>query len=253
MTLKDKEIIVFEFSGVLKDYQEPLSNELIEAINKLLQDRTVIVLSDKDKDTVFSSFVAHCSSDNLNNLVLATLSGSELWFKYENVIWKRLYSNKLSLREKSFIYNNFEKLYKTELLFYDYKYGEIAQDHGSQITFSLLGEKAPLADQISFDRGGWNRTKLVKELNKLMPQFSITVSDHMSINVTASRVNILNVISNFYNLFKSKNIKNIIDSQKVLYVNSSLQSNINDAIVGVDLVVVENVNDTVKLIERLCN
>lgn len=62
--------------------------------------------------------------------------------------------------------------------------GDRIEDRGSQITFSGLGQKAPLEEKKKWDPDFSKRTKIKGVLDKLIPEFSVGLGGATSIDVT---------------------------------------------------------------------
>ena len=63
-------------------------------------------------------------------------------------------------------------------------WGEAIEDRGSQVTFSALGQQAPLAEKEKWDPDFAKRKKITAILEKLIPEFSIRMGGATSIDVT---------------------------------------------------------------------
>jgi HAD superfamily hydrolase (TIGR01484 family) len=63
-------------------------------------------------------------------------------------------------------------------------WGEIIEDRGSQITFSALGQQAPLAEKEKWDPDFAKRQKMKKLLDKLLPEYSVHLGGTTSVDVT---------------------------------------------------------------------
>jgi hydroxymethylpyrimidine pyrophosphatase-like HAD family hydrolase len=63
-------------------------------------------------------------------------------------------------------------------------WGDLIQDRGSQITFSGLGQQAPLEDKKKWDPDFAKRKKIKVLLDKLIPEFSVRLGGATSIDVT---------------------------------------------------------------------
>jgi HAD superfamily hydrolase (TIGR01484 family) len=60
----------------------------------------------------------------------------------------------------------------------------VIEDRGSQVTFSALGQQAPLAEKEKWDPDFSKRKKITAILEKLLPEFSIRMGGATSIDVT---------------------------------------------------------------------
>ena len=63
-------------------------------------------------------------------------------------------------------------------------WGEVIEDRGSQITFSALGQQAPLDEKKKWDPDFAKRKKIKAILDKLIPEFSVRLGGATSIDVT---------------------------------------------------------------------
>ncbi len=64
------------------------------------------------------------------------------------------------------------------------EFGQIFEDRGSQVTYSALGQQAPLADKEEWDADFAKRKKITAILETLIPEFSIRIGGATSIDVT---------------------------------------------------------------------
>jgi HAD superfamily hydrolase (TIGR01484 family) len=63
-------------------------------------------------------------------------------------------------------------------------WGEVIEDRGSQITFSALGQQAPLEEKKKWDPDFAKRKKIAAVLDTLIPEFSVRMGGATSIDVT---------------------------------------------------------------------
>jgi len=54
--------------------------------------------------------------------------------------------------------------------------GKVVEDRGSQVTFSALGQQAPLAEKEKWDPDFAKRKKITAILETLIPEFSIRMA-----------------------------------------------------------------------------
>ena len=63
-------------------------------------------------------------------------------------------------------------------------WGEVIEDRGSQITYSALGQQAPLEEKKKWDADFVKRKKIKTILDKLIPEFSVRLGGTTSVDVT---------------------------------------------------------------------
>ena len=98
--------------------------------------------------------------------------------------WKKLYSEDFTDGEKERITSSLQEVddhsgFKTEKT-----WGEVIEDRGSQITFSALGQEAPLEEKKQWDPDFAKRKKMKESLDQLIPGFSVRLGGTTSIDVT---------------------------------------------------------------------
>ncbi len=62
--------------------------------------------------------------------------------------------------------------------------GEIIEDRGSQITFSALGQQAPIEEKKKWDPDFIKRKKMKTLLDHLIPEFSVRLGGTTSVDIT---------------------------------------------------------------------
>ena len=63
-------------------------------------------------------------------------------------------------------------------------WGEVIEDRGSQITFSALGQQAPIEEKKKWDADFAKRQRMKSQLDTLIPEFSIHLGGTTSVDVT---------------------------------------------------------------------
>jgi phosphomannomutase len=122
-----------------------------------------------------------CDED-LNNLFLLPTCGTK-FFKY-NSDWEQLYSEDFTNTEKGKIIGALKQSIELSGFTVEKIWGEVIEDRGSQITFSALGQQAPIEEKKKWDVDFAKRTKMKILLDDLIPEFSVRLGGTTSIDVT---------------------------------------------------------------------
>jgi phosphomannomutase len=178
-----KKLIVFDLDGTLAESKSSLDSEMAGLLHELLGAVKVAVISGGDWpqfETQLLSNLPH--DDSLMNLSLLPTCGTK-FFRYEGD-WKKLYSEDFTAEEKEKIISSLNKAlgitgYKVEKV-----WGEVIEDRGSQITFSALGQQAPLEDKKKWDPDFAKRKKIQAILETFIPEFSVRLGGTTSVDVT---------------------------------------------------------------------
>jgi phosphomannomutase len=105
------------------------------------------------------------------------------FYKYE-LGWKKLYSEDFTDEEKEKIISSLKKAIGLSGFEAERVWGEPIEDRGSQITYSVLGQQAPLAEKKRWDPNFAKRKKVKAILDTFIPEFSVRMGGATSIDVT---------------------------------------------------------------------
>ena len=178
-----KKLIVFDLDGTLAESKASIDAEMATLLDSLLKIVKVSVISGGDWSQFEKQVVARLSQDErLKNLSLLPTCGTK-FYKYDSK-WDLLYSEDFTAAEKKKILNSLQQATETPDLKPVQTWGELIQDRGSQITFSGLGQQAPLEEKKKWDPDFAKRKKIKVLLDKLIPKFSVRLGGATSIDVT---------------------------------------------------------------------
>ena len=178
-----KKLIVYDLDGTLAASKSPLDAEMAGLLHELLGILKVAVISGGAWKQFEEQLLSNLPRDErLANLSLLPTCGTQ-FFRY-GADWKKVYSEDLAADEKARIESSLEKAvseagYKPQKL-----WGEQIEDRGSQITFSALGQEAPLAEKDKWDPDYAKRKKIKAILDRSLPEFSVRMGGATSIDVT---------------------------------------------------------------------
>jgi HAD superfamily hydrolase (TIGR01484 family) len=178
-----KELIVFDLDGTLAESKSSLDAEMAALLHKLLGTVKVAVISGGNWPQFEKQLLSNLPHDErFANLSLLPTCGTK-FFQYTGE-WKKLYSEDFTADEKSKIISSFEKAVEAAGYKVQKVWGEVIEDRGSQITFSALGQQAPLVEKEKWDPDFSKRKKIKAILDPLIPEFTVRLGGSTSIDVT---------------------------------------------------------------------
>lgn len=184
MKFPEKKIILFDLDGTLALSKSPITTEMRNAIAQLMKHIKVGVITGGNWEQCRKQVIDQLPEEAFNfmhQLYVLPTSGTRL--RIHNGSWEEIYSELLSDNERKIIADalnvSIEGLYKTESV-----HGEIIEDRGSQITFSALGQQAPLHLKEKFDPDQKIRHVIVKKLINIIPEYDIRIGGSTSIDIT---------------------------------------------------------------------
>lgn len=182
-----KKIIVFDLDGTLAESKSSLDAGMAELLNTLLGGMKVAVISGGNWPQFEKQLLANLThGEHLENLFLLPTCGTK-FYKYTGE-WKKIYSEDFTPDEKGKVIRSLTKTME-ELGFRNEKlWGEVIEDRGSQITFSALGQQAPIEEKKKWDPEFAKRRKMKTMLDILIPGFSVRLGGTTSVDITKSGI-----------------------------------------------------------------
>jgi hypothetical protein len=120
--------------------------------------------------------------ESLKNLSLLPTCGTK-FFRYEET-WKEIYSEDFSPEQRKKIIGSLDQALGLSGFKQEKLWGELIEDRGSQITFSALGQEAPIEEKKRWDPDFAKRKKIKAILDTLIPEYSVRMGGATSIDVT---------------------------------------------------------------------
>ena len=178
-----KKLIVFDLDGTLAPSKSSLDPQTAGLLRDLLDIIKVAVIS----GGAWTQFEMQLLTDLPKNSLLTNLSllptcGTK-FFQY-NGTWEEIYSEDLTAAEKRKIRDSLDRAAGEAGDRAKKVWGEVIEDRGSQVTYSALGQQAPLAEKEEWDPDFAKRKKITAILETLIPEFSIRIGGATSIDVT---------------------------------------------------------------------
>lgn len=178
-----KKLIVFDLDGTLAESKSSLDPEMSTLIDNLLGVVKVAVISGGDWNQFEKQVLGHLTHDDLlRNLSLLPTCGTK-FFRYDGA-WEKLYSEDFTAEEKQKIITSLNSAIEQSGFKAGKHWGALIEDRGSQITFSALGQQAPIDEKKKWDPDFAKRQKIKAILDRSIPEFSVRLGGATSIDVT---------------------------------------------------------------------
>ncbi len=215
-----KKLIVFDLDGTLAKSKSALDSEMAALLHELLSIVKVAVISGGDWPQFEKQVLSHLPHDgSLANLSLLPTCGTK-FFRYTGT-WKKLYEEDFTPDEKAKIVASLKQAVAEPGYNAEKVWGEVIEDRGSQITFSALGQAAPLEEKKKWDPDFSKRKKIKSILDPLIPGFSVRLGGATSIDVTKPG------IDKAYGIGKLRDVLGI-SLKEMLFVGDALFPGGND-------------------------
>jgi hypothetical protein len=241
-----KKLIVFDLDGTLAESKSALDPEMAALLAGLLAVVKVAVISGGDWPQFNKQLVSNLPPGQLmDNLLLLPTCGTK-FFRFDGQ-WKKLYSEDFTPAEKEKTISSMNRALAEAGFKPEKTWGEIVEDRGSQITFSALGQQAPLIDKEMWDHDFSKRIKIKAILDTYIPEFSVRMGGTTSIDVTKPG------IDKAYGIRKLRDILGIAIDE-MIFIGDAIFPGGNDyppKEIGVLSICVRDVHETKRVIEAI--
>ncbi|KAK4161763.1 HAD-like protein [Cladorrhinum sp. PSN259] len=181
-------LVAFDLDGTLAASKQAIEDTMANALADLLEVSHVAVISGGDwpqfEKQVASRLPARA---NRSKLWLLPTTGTKL-YTFQNGEWQRVYADLFSDDEKKKILEAFDLSLEKTGFKPEKTWGKRIEDRGSQITFSALGQEAPIHEKEHWDPDFVKRKVIQQDLRERLPNLSINMGGATSIDITQQGV-----------------------------------------------------------------
>jgi len=178
-----KKLIVFDLDGTLAESKSPLDDEMAALLGSLLAIVKVAIISGGGWAQFEQQVLANLRpGDHLENLSLLPTCGTK-FYRFDGD-WKKIYSEDFTANEKEKIIGALRHVADASGFAADKVWGDTIEDRDSQITYSALGQHAPIEEKKKWDPDFAKRKAMKVRLDQLIPEDSVRLGGTTSIDVT---------------------------------------------------------------------
>jgi hypothetical protein len=183
-----KQLVAFDLDNTLAASKQALEPFMGEALADLLGVAHVAVISGGDWPQ-FQKQVASRLPERADRskLWLMPTTGTKL-YTFRDGEWGTVYAELFEPELKARILSAFTESLAATGFTPEQTWGELVEDRGSQITFSALGQQAPLEEKEHWDPDFAKRKIIQADLRTRLPGLSINMGGATSIDITREGV-----------------------------------------------------------------
>jgi len=186
----DATLIAFDLDDTLAPSKAPLPDAVASALSRLLERASVAIISGGQIGQFRQQVIARltdASPEGLGRLFLMPVTGTQYW-RFADGAWAMRYEDGLTADEKAAALAAIESTAKDFGYWEAETWGPILEDRGSQITFSALGQQAPVEAKKAWDPSGEKKNRLAAAVQAQLPQLSVRSGGSTSIDITRAGV-----------------------------------------------------------------
>jgi phosphomannomutase len=177
--------VVFDLDDTLAESKSTMDPAMSQALAALLERVPVCIISggrfEQFESQALDGFTASAAA--LARLHLMPTCGTR-YYLWDGSSWAMQYAEDLSDDEKARSMAALEQGAQELGLWHPGPWGDIIEDRGSQITFSALGQRAPVAEKVAWDPDGAKKRALWEYVSPRLPDLEVRGGGSTSIDIT---------------------------------------------------------------------
>lgn len=238
---------IFDLDGTLAESKSPIDKQMGRLLSDLMKNKIIGIVTGGKWLQVKKQLIKRLPEDAyLRHLFVFCCSGG-VGMQFCNSRWNKIYDHSFTEEENKKIINAIKESVEESGIKIGRTYGSQTELRGSQITWSGLGQEAPLKEKINFDVGGFKRFRIADLLSKKINGYEIRVNATSSIDITKKGINKAYAVRK---LFETSHIQ----TQYAVFIGDGLYPGGNDEIVketGIDVIKVNSPSDTKTIIRSV--
>lgn len=179
-------LVAFDLDDTLAPSKSPLDPRMAGLLLRLLERVDVCIISGGQISQFRSQVIDQLpvtADAPLSRLHLMPTCGTQ-YYRHDGAGWDQVYAETLTDDEKSRALAAVETEARRLGLWESETWGPILEDRDSQITFSALGQSAPVAAKSAWDPTGERKSALREAVAALLPDLEVRSGGSTSVDIT---------------------------------------------------------------------
>lgn len=179
-------LVAFDLDDTLAASKSPLDPAMARRLIALLDVVPVCIISGGQFGQFSAQVVERLTDaphESLERLHLMPTCGTQ-YFRFADGAWTLIYAQDLADDEKARALGALESEARRLGYWETETWGPILEDRGSQITFSALGQSAPVSEKAAWDPTGEKKNTLRAAVQDLLPDLEVRSGGSTSVDIT---------------------------------------------------------------------
>lgn len=183
------QLIAFDLDDTLAPSKSPMPAPMARVLTDLLDLLPVCIISGGHFGQFQDQVLAHLPATpaQLGRLHLMPTCGTR-YLRHDGAAWQQVYAHDLTAGEKAAALAAVEEEARRLGLWEERTWGPALEDRGSQITFSALGQEAPLDAKKAWDPTGAKKEALRAAVAGRLPSLEVRSGGSTSVDITREGV-----------------------------------------------------------------
>ncbi|GED98188.1 HAD-IIB family hydrolase [Gordonia crocea] len=237
---KSYSLVMFDLDDTLAASKSPLSDDMVDLMRRLLREASVCIISGGNETQFRNQVLGRLGAvDGLADLHLMPTCGTQ-YMRFADGDWETVYKEDLTEDQTRRALDVVETGARELGLWESQTWGDILEDRGSQVTFSALGQQAPVEAKAAWDPDGRKKEALRAYAAERLPDLEVRSGGSTSVDITRKGID------------KAYGARRLMDllgltTRDILFFGDRLDEGGNDrpvADLGIDSVAVHGHEDT---------
>lgn len=181
---KSYSLVMFDLDDTLAASKSALTDEMVDLMRRLLEQAAVCIISGGNETQFRNQVLQRIGDfDGLANLHLMPTCGTQ-YMEYSDAEWDTVYKEDLTDDQKQRALRVVEQGARELDLWESEPWGPILEDRGSQVTFSALGQQAPVDAKAAWDPDGRKKESLRAFAAERLPDLEVRSGGSTSVDIT---------------------------------------------------------------------
>lgn len=240
-------VVAFDLDNTLARSKRPMSEEMAQRISALTCLIPVAIITGGRFELVDIQVLSMLDAGACRgNMHLMPTSGTR-YYRWNGSEWHREYAYDLSADERQAVIAAFERHARELGLWAEHTWGDRIEDRGSQITFSALGQEAPIEEKEAWDPDNAKKNALAAAVGAEFPELAVHSGGATSVDVSRRGVDKAYAIDRLSTMLG-------VSVDSIVYIGDRMDPDGNDypaAMAGTIAVRVTGPHDTLKVCDEL--
>lgn len=177
-------LAAFDLDGTLARSKKPMKPEIAAEFSRLTANIPVAVVSGGRMELVMSQVVDMLTPQACRETMHLMPTSGTRYYRWNNGSWAEQYEHDLSAQDRAVLVASFERHAKELGLWQEQAWGERIEDRGSQITFSALGQQAPVDIKEQWDPTNEKKNRLAAAVQADVPHLQVRSGGSTSVDAS---------------------------------------------------------------------
>lgn len=240
-------VVAFDLDNTLARSKKPMSEDMAQRICALTRLIPVAIITGGRFGLIESQVLAMLDEGaDRSKLYLMPTSGTR-YYRWRDMQWHCEYAYDLDPEDRRRVIASLQRHAREQGIWCEHPWGECIEDRGSQVTFSALGQHAPIEEKEVWDRDNAKKNRLAEAVAADFPHLAVHSGGSTSVDVSRRGID---------KAFAVRSLSKIlaIDVGTMIYIGDRMDPDGNDypaAMAGTRAIRVTGPQDTLQVCDAL--